>query len=56
MTKSHSRYCLLQKIEILREELHQKTNFTGHDALKISTELDQLILEVMKTQSYNRPD
>jgi len=55
MTKGNGRYHLLQKIETLREELHRQTDFTRHDALKISAELDQLILEAMKTQDGNRP-
>jgi hypothetical protein len=40
---------LHHQIEILREKLHQQEDITNGDALKISNELDQLILEVMKS-------
>lgn len=39
---------LFQMIETLREKLHRQEDFTKHDALKVSVELDRLILEAMK--------
>lgn len=41
--------CLLhQQIEVLREKLHRQKDITHNDALKLSAELDLLILEVMR--------
>lgn len=40
---------LHRQIEILREKLHEQEDITNGDALKISNELDLLILEVMKS-------
>ncbi len=39
---------LYQEIEILREQLHKQKDITASDTLKLSAELDQLILRVMR--------
>jgi hypothetical protein len=41
-------HSLHRKIEILREKLHKQEDISNGDALRISNELDLLILEVMK--------
>lgn len=53
MASGNGGYRLLEQIEVLREKLHRQTDLTRHDALKVSAELDQLILEVMKHQNRN---
>lgn len=45
---------LYKRIETLREQLHQQEDFTKHDALKVSAELDRLILKAMKDKYKNR--
>lgn len=49
MGKRKTRRSLHRQIEILREQLHKQEDITNGDALKLSTELDLLILEVMKS-------
>jgi hypothetical protein len=39
---------LHRQIEMLREQLHRQKDITNGDALKLSAELDLLILEAMK--------
>lgn len=49
---------LYQEIEFLREKLHRQKDITSGDTLKISAELDQLILKAMRNQEdekYNSP-
>ncbi|MGB4502239.1 MAG: Spo0E family sporulation regulatory protein-aspartic acid phosphatase [Dethiobacteria bacterium] len=49
----NSKHRLFQQIEILRDKLHQEKNLTNHDVLKLSAELDLLILEAMKNRNNN---
>lgn len=49
----NSKHSLFQQIEILRDKLHQEKNLTNHDVLKLSAELDLLILEAMKNRNNN---
>lgn len=48
MEKKSMKPDLNQKIEVLREQLHKQKDITNSDALKLSAELDLLILRVMK--------
>ncbi|MBS3942611.1 MAG: aspartyl-phosphate phosphatase Spo0E family protein [Dethiobacter sp.] len=43
-----SRTDLLEEIEILRSKLNRQSDFTGSETMRISMELDKLILIVMK--------
>ncbi len=53
MDPVNSKHRLFQQIEILRDKLHQEKNLTNHDVLKLSAELDLLILEAMKNRNNN---
>jgi len=41
-----------EEIEFLRGKLNRQTDFTGREAIKISVQLDRLILLAMKENGY----
>lgn len=49
MKRKKTKCSLHRQIEILREQLHKQKDITNGDALKLSAELDLLILEAMKS-------
>lgn len=48
MKQKEAKQGLYQEIETLREKLHRQKDITSGDTLKLSAELDQLILKAMK--------
>ncbi|NLA25973.1 MAG: aspartyl-phosphate phosphatase Spo0E family protein [Firmicutes bacterium] len=48
MKKNDMKLDINQKIELLREQLHKQTDITNSDTLRLSAELDRLIVQVMK--------
>ncbi len=48
LKKNDMKLDINQKIELLREQLHKQTDITNSDTLRLSAELDRLIVQVMK--------
>ncbi len=47
-----SRISVDEEIEFLRNKLHQQKDIAGKEAMRISMQLDQLILIAMKENGY----
>lgn len=53
MDPRNTKHRLFHQIEVLREKLHRQKDITNHNTLKLSAELDLLILEAMKNRNGN---